>query len=79
LRLPEGYIAGTAGAGDAFCGGVLWGLHESWDLNRSLLTGVCLAAASLSDATCTDGIKPLRSALALAKKHGFRKELAHEL
>ncbi|MDQ6631622.1 MAG: carbohydrate kinase family protein, partial [Verrucomicrobiota bacterium] len=28
LKLPEKYIAGTAGAGDAFCAGVLFGLHE---------------------------------------------------
>lgn len=28
LKLPPKYIAGTAGAGDAFCAGVLLGLHE---------------------------------------------------
>lgn len=76
LNLPEGYIVGTAGAGDAFCGGVLWGLHEGWKIERCLLTGVSQAAASLSDATCTNGMRPLRSALALAKKYGFGKHLA---
>ena len=59
LKLPASYIAGTAGAGDAFCAGVLFGLHEEWDLKRCLVTGVCLAAASLSDATCTNGVKSL--------------------
>jgi len=78
LNLPQGYVAGTAGAGDAFCGGVLWGLHEGWDLNRCLLTGVCLAAASLSTSTCTDGMKPLKQSLALAKKFGFKKPLLIE-
>ena len=34
LKLPAKYIAGTAGAGDAFCAGVLWGLHEGWELQR---------------------------------------------
>ncbi len=72
LKLPDKYIAGTAGAGDAFCAGVLYGLHEGWDLPRCLLTGVCIAAASLSDATCTDGVTPLKNSLALAKKFGFR-------
>ena len=71
LKLPADYIAGTAGAGDAFCAGVLWGLHENWELPRCLLTGVCIAAASLSDATCTAGIKTLSHSLALAKKFGF--------
>ena len=62
---------GTAGAGDAFCAGVLYGLHESWDLQRCLLTGVCIAAASLADATCTTGVKALNTSLALARKFGF--------
>jgi len=75
LRLPAGYIAGTAGAGDAFCAGVLLGLHEGWDLPRCLLTGVCIAAASLSDATCTAGVKSLNTSLALARKHGFGDSL----
>ena len=75
LKLPGDYIAGTAGAGDAFCAGVLLGLHESWDLQRSLLTGVCLAAASLSDSTCTHGVKSLGSSLALARKFGLRPAL----
>src|SRR5439155_24013931 len=29
-KLPSRYIAGTAGAGDAFSAGVLRGLHEGW-------------------------------------------------
>ena len=75
LVLPPNYIAGTAGAGDAFCAGVLLGLHEGWDLGRCLLTGVCVATASLSDPTCTNGVKSLSSALALAKKFKPRTPL----
>ena len=75
LRLPPKYIAGTAGAGDAFCAGVLYGLHEDWDLQRCLLTGVCIAAASLADATCTAGVKSLNSSLGLARKFGFAGRL----
>lgn len=75
LELPPKYIAGTAGAGDAFCAGVLLGLHEGWDLPRCLTTGVCVAANSLSDPTCTGGIKPLKTALALARKYKFRPPL----
>jgi sugar/nucleoside kinase (ribokinase family) len=75
LKLPAKYIAGTAGAGDAFCAGVLLGLHEGWDVPRCLLTGVCMAAASLSDATCTAGVKSLKSSLGLAKRFGFGAKL----
>jgi sugar/nucleoside kinase (ribokinase family) len=73
LKLPRDWIAGTAGAGDAFCAGVLLGLHEAWDMERCLVAGVCLAAASLSDATCTAGVKSLKACLGLAGKFGFRK------
>ena len=75
LKLSPQHIAGTAGAGDAFYAGVLYGLHEGWDLPRCLLTGVCLAAASLADATCTSGVKSLSTSLALARKFGFAPPL----
>ena len=69
LRLPQKYIQGAAGAGDAFCTGMLLGIHEGWEIQRSLITAVCAAAANLSDSTCTGGMKNLRSVLALAKKY----------
>jgi len=75
LKLPAKYIAGTAGAGDAFCAGVLWGLHEGWDLKRCLLTGACIAGASLADPTCTAGVKSLKESLALARKFRFNPSL----
>ena len=78
LKLPKGYIKGTAGAGDAFCAGVLIGLHEGWEIPRCLLTGVCIAAASLSDATCTAGVKSLKSSLALSRKYGIGPKLHAE-
>ena len=75
LQLPEKHIAGTAGAGDAFCAGMLLGLHENWELKRCLEAAVCAAAASLSEPSCTAGMKPLAACLALAKKYKFRKPL----
>jgi sugar/nucleoside kinase (ribokinase family) len=75
IKLPQKYIAGTAGAGDAFCAGVLLGLHEGWELKRCLLTGVCIAAASLSQPTCTAGVKSLSNSLALVKKFGLNRRL----
>ncbi len=78
LNLPPKYVAGTAGAGDAFCAGVLYGLHEGWEIPRCLHTAVCAAAAKLSDATCTGGMKPLKACLALAKKYRPRAAVAAE-
>ena len=75
LKVPAKASAGTAGAGDAFCAGVLYGLHEGWDLQKCLLTGVCAAAASLTDPTCTGGMKPLATVQMLQKKYGVRPPL----
>ncbi len=75
LKVPDKGIAGTAGAGDAFAAGVLLGLHDGWDLQRCLLTGVCAAAACLSDPTCTGGMKTLAQVEALKKKYGVRPPL----
>ncbi len=68
LKLPPDYIQGTAGAGDAFCAGILIGLHEDWEIPRSLVTGVCIATASLADATCTASVKSLKTSLGLAQR-----------
>ncbi len=75
LKLPAKYIKGSAGAGDAFCAGVLLGIHEGWELQKSLHTGVCAAAASLADPTCTGGVLPLAECQAIAKKYRPRPKL----
>jgi sugar/nucleoside kinase (ribokinase family) len=75
LSLPAKYIAGAAGAGDAFCAGILLGLHEGWNLSQCLFTAVCVAAASLAHPTCTEGVGSLASAMALAKKYKPRPAL----
>lgn len=77
LRLPDGFVTGTAGAGDAFCSGVLLGLHEDWPIERSLTLGVCAAATSLSHPTCSEGVARIGDALALSEKFGFNPK--HEL
>ena len=78
VKLPPKAIAGMAGAGDAFCAGTLLGFHDGWELKKCLQTGVAVAAASLSDPTCTNGVKPLAVCEALAKKYGYRPALEPE-
>ena len=75
LKLPKKFIKGSAGAGDAFCSGVLLGLHEGWELQKCLHTGVSVAAASLADPTCTGGVLSLSECQALAKKYRPRPKL----
>lgn len=74
LKLPEGYIKGSAGAGDAFCSGVMMGLHEGWSIQQAMETGVCVAAASLSDPTCTGGVNSLNDALSLKEQFGLNNK-----
>jgi sugar/nucleoside kinase (ribokinase family) len=69
LSLPESYIKGTVGAGDAFCAGVLCGIHENWDPVKSLKLGVCTAATCLSEANSTHGLRSLDETLALYNQY----------
>jgi sugar/nucleoside kinase (ribokinase family) len=66
LKLPEGFIAGTVGAGDAFCAGVLLGAHRGEDLRTAIENGVATAACSLRAAGASEGVVPLEEARALA-------------
>ena len=70
LNLPEGYIKGTVGAGDAFCAGVLYGAEKGWSLAESVRLGTCAAAASLSEAGATEGMRPAAEVLKLAELYG---------
>ncbi|RYD70014.1 MAG: carbohydrate kinase family protein, partial [Verrucomicrobiaceae bacterium] len=73
VKLPADYIKGAAGAGDAFTAGVLRGWHESQSIDEALRTGVCAAAANLSDETCTGGMRTVAECLALGDRYGFRE------
>lgn len=70
LKLPEGYIKGTVGAGDAFCSGVLYGAQKKWTLEQSLRLGTCAAAASLSEAGATEGMRGADEVLKLEELFG---------
>jgi sugar/nucleoside kinase (ribokinase family) len=59
LAVPAGTIVSSVGAGDAFCAGVLFGLHEGWSPERSLRVATGAAATCLQSANTTDGVRPL--------------------
>jgi len=72
VNLPDTYIKGAAGAGDAFTAGVLLGWHENLPVTEWLRYGVCAAAANLADETCTGGMLPLARCLEIGARFGFR-------
>lgn len=68
LKLPEGYIKGTVGAGDAFCSGVLYAAWRDMDLTEAIELGTAAAACSLSQPGGTEGMRDCASAMALYRK-----------
>ena len=56
-KLPEGYIKGTTGAGDAFCAGALLGIHEELSDVEILNMATIAATGALSTADATSGLK----------------------
>ena len=72
-RLPDGFIKGTAGAGDAFCAGMLFGIHEGWELDRSMRFAAAMAAMCLTDMTTSEGMKPLAEVEKLMKSLPLRE------
>ncbi|MEM9243658.1 MAG: PfkB family carbohydrate kinase [Pseudomonadota bacterium] len=68
LKIPADCVIDTCGAGDTFCAGMLYGIHEDWDMQKCLLLASCTAGAAVTSNTNTAGILPLADTLALADK-----------
>jgi len=72
LKLPDGYIAGSVGAGDAFCAGVLYGAEKGYPLDKAIDLGTAAAAASLSAPGATEGMCSAEEAMRLFDRFGRR-------
>ena len=72
LKLPEGYIKGSVGAGDAFCAGVLYGAEKGLTLAQAIDMGIGSAAASLSEPGSTEGMRPASEVLKLLEMYPRR-------
>ena len=70
--VPQSSIAGTAGAGDAFAAGFLFGVHQEWLPEKCLELAVCVAAASLRHETCSQAVESWTACLRLGRSCGFR-------
>ena len=56
---PVKTIVSAVGAGDAFCAGMLHGLHEEWPLAQCMDLAHAAAGACLGHATTTGGLRPI--------------------
>ena len=74
LSLPQGYIKGTVGAGDAFCAGVLYAAHSGMPLAKALQLGAATAAASLAHPSASEGVGSLADVLALGEAYAAKAE-----
>ncbi|WP_426034240.1 PfkB family carbohydrate kinase [Cypionkella sp. TWP1-2-1b2] len=52
-------IRSPVGAGDAFCAGIIYAIHENWTAEQALHLGHHAAAAALKSVTASEGIPPL--------------------
>ncbi len=69
LSLPSDLVVSAVGAGDAFCAGVLYGIHEGWDPERCLTVGNAAAAMCLGAKNTTDGVGSLQEIEAFAERY----------
>ncbi|WP_367874745.1 carbohydrate kinase family protein [Luteolibacter sp. Populi] len=74
LNLPPGYSQGATGAGDAFAAGYLHGVHEQMDLDMRLKLAMCTAAACLSHASPSGGMRDIANCRELAARYGWRAQ-----
>jgi sugar/nucleoside kinase (ribokinase family) len=72
VRLPSARIVGSNGAGDAFAAGFLHAVHEAQPVSEALRVAACVAAASLTSGTASEGVPTLARCLALGRSYGFR-------
>ena len=64
-------IVGTNGAGDAFCAGVMYALHEQWDLKEALRLGGAFSSFNLKSATASGGAVDLATMLEFMKTAAY--------
>ena len=72
LSLPQGWIKGSVGAGDAFCAGVLYSIIKGFDAEHALRLGSCAAAMNLAAADSVSGARSYAETFALDSEFARR-------
>ena len=73
LELSDDYIVGSSGAGDAFCAGILYGLYQGWNHDRTLRFATCAGGMNLNDLTTTGGSRSWQEVLQMEERFPYRK------
>ena len=68
FKIPHQQIKGTVGAGDAFCAGMLYSLHEGWSLESGVNLAHAMGAISLTHPTSTGAAKSLEEVMKVVRK-----------
>lgn len=71
--LPDGYIQGTTGAGDAFCAGALVGIYNGWKDTEIMEFASGCAVMALSSPDATSGMKTGEEIKEYCKKFARRE------
>jgi len=75
LSLPDGFIKGSVGSGDAFCAGSLLGLHNGLSAEETLRLANSAAAGCLSSEDGTGGVGTIEHMLELHKQYSVTNEV----
>jgi sugar/nucleoside kinase (ribokinase family) len=75
LQLPDEFIAGSTGAGDSFCAGMLYGIHQGWSYDKTLRFAACAGGMNLSDVTTTGGIRRWDEIFGMEERFPYREAL----
>lgn len=71
VDLPEDNVISALGAGDALASGILYAIHEGWEISDALRLGVCSAASCLRELSSSKGIRSYTECLKLGDKHRY--------
>jgi len=72
LELPPDKFRHTAGAGDAFCAGFIYGCYNDWPMQKCLQMAVCCAAGNIGVSTSSGGMTAQEANLDLLQKYSCR-------
>jgi len=72
-KVPENFVKGTVGAGDAFSAAILYSITKRWHLSKALKIAVATAALSLSSASATGGVPSFSSILKFSEKTPYKR------
>ena len=75
FQVAESEIRGTTGAGDAFCAGMLYGIHEGFTLKDMLRLANTCARFNLTSPTGTDGAVSLQKMMDFMKTARLREPI----